>query len=190
VIKGTGNAVNLAKSTNSKDFLNFALKRQGLDKSPNSMKEKWSENGFDIEVRVHPADPRYDNTGSIYRVARRKQGTQPGSTQGYGWEYLANIMVKNAFDGTPECGVGYGSSTAEALENTIQDLLELLNFKQKFKEEDFEWSDLHDFQLKISHIRVYKLYVVSFCLLRCSKPPIAECNRWLCLIKPQNLNLT
>lgn len=70
------------------------------------------------------------------KVYQRTQGEFVGYT---------NIMVKNAFDGTPECGVGYGSSTAEALENTIQNLLELLNFKQQFNEEDFEWSDPHDF---------------------------------------------
>ncbi|MBP1177656.1 flagellar biosynthesis GTPase FlhF [Paenibacillus sp. PvR133] len=88
--KGTSQASKLGESNNSKDFLDAALKRQNLDKSPASFKEKWSEEGFDFEVRAHPADPRYDKTGSIYRVARRQQGTKPGSTQGYGWEYLGS----------------------------------------------------------------------------------------------------
>jgi hypothetical protein len=88
-IKGIGK-VKLINSNNPKDFLKVALKRQNLKKAPNSFKEKWSEDGYDYEVRIHPADPRYDKTGSIFRVARRQQGTKPGSTQGYGWEYLGS----------------------------------------------------------------------------------------------------
>ncbi|GIO14791.1 hypothetical protein J19TS2_43460 [Cohnella xylanilytica] len=87
--EGTGK-IDLTKSTNPEDFLNTALNRQGLDKAPSSMKEKWSESGFDYEVRIHPADPRYDKEGSIYRVSRRQQGTKEGTNQGYGWEYLGD----------------------------------------------------------------------------------------------------
>ncbi|MDQ0271330.1 hypothetical protein [Cytobacillus purgationiresistens] len=88
--KGTGNVSKIINSNNPNDYLNAALKRQNLDKAPSSFKEKWSEDGFNFEVRAHPADPRYDKTGSIYRVARRQQGTNPGSNQGYGWEYLGS----------------------------------------------------------------------------------------------------
>jgi hypothetical protein len=62
---GTPKELKLNESTNPDDYLNAGLKRQGLDKSPSSFKEKWSEDGFDYEVRVHPADSRYENTGRI-----------------------------------------------------------------------------------------------------------------------------
>lgn len=41
----------------------------------------------DFEVRIHPADPNYGKTGSIYRVARRQQGVSTNG-QGFGWEYM------------------------------------------------------------------------------------------------------
>lgn len=75
------------KATKSSDYLNEALSRQGLQNVPIYLKEKWSEFGYDFEVRIHPADPRYDKTGSIYRVARRKQGVDSHG-QGFGWQYM------------------------------------------------------------------------------------------------------
>ncbi len=75
------------KATKPNDYLNEALNRQGLKNAPNSLKEKWSEFGYDFEVRAHPADPKYGKTGSIYRVARRQQGVDANG-QGYGWQYM------------------------------------------------------------------------------------------------------
>jgi RHS repeat-associated protein len=69
------------------DYLTQALKKQGLNKAPNFFKEKWSMGGYDYEVRIHPANPKYGKSGNIYRVARRKQGVDANG-QGYGWEYI------------------------------------------------------------------------------------------------------
>lgn len=51
------------------------------------LKQKWSEGGYDYEVRVHPADPAHGKTGSIYRIARRSQALD-AKGQGSGWEYM------------------------------------------------------------------------------------------------------
>ncbi|MFC5702318.1 RHS repeat-associated core domain-containing protein [Cohnella faecalis] len=85
--QGAGNSAKLSSSTNPNDYLNTALKRQGLDKAPSNFKEKWSQDGYDYEVRIHPADPKYGKQGDIYRVARREQGTDANG-QGKGWEYM------------------------------------------------------------------------------------------------------
>ena len=85
--KGTGNALKLVDSKNPNDFLKAALEKQGLDSAPANFKQKWSQDGYDFEVRIHPADPRYGKEGSIYRVARRQQGTDANG-QGHGWEYI------------------------------------------------------------------------------------------------------
>lgn len=86
-VKGAGK---LISSNNPNDYLKAALKTQNLKKAPDKLKAIWSQDGFDFEVRIHAADPRYDKTGSIYRVARRQQGMKPGTNQGYGWEYLGS----------------------------------------------------------------------------------------------------
>ena len=53
------------------------------------------DGGYEYEVRIHPPDlnaPVGSNSasGPTYRVARRRQGTNPanGSNQGYGWEQM------------------------------------------------------------------------------------------------------
>jgi len=77
-----------------KQHLDVALKRQGYksgDQYPSGFKEKWSENGYDYEVRIHGPDskaPPGSNsaTGTTYRVARRSQGLNANG-QGSGWEY-------------------------------------------------------------------------------------------------------
>jgi RHS repeat-associated protein len=71
----------------SEEVLKRALQRQGLEKGPAKLKEKWSQGNFDFEVRVHPADAQHGKTGSIYRVARRQRG-QDAFGQGHGWEYV------------------------------------------------------------------------------------------------------
>lgn len=70
-------------------YLRAALKRQGqgLDTPPAGFKEKWSDKGFDYEVRIHPADPAFGKSGAIYRVGRRAQGVDANG-QGAGWEYI------------------------------------------------------------------------------------------------------
>lgn len=85
-IKGTPKTW-FQKATKPGDYLNKALNRQGLKNAPNSLKEKWSEYGYDFEVRIHKADPNYGKTGNIYRVARRQQGVDANG-QGFGWEYM------------------------------------------------------------------------------------------------------
>lgn len=69
-------------------LLKKGLRRQGREKSPpGGFKQEWSEGGYDYEVRVHPADPKYGKSGNIYRVARRQQGKN-AKGQGKGWEYV------------------------------------------------------------------------------------------------------
>jgi RHS repeat-associated protein len=68
-------------------YLGEALIKQHLNRIPAALKESWSSNGFDYEVRIHPADSKYGLSGSIFRVARRLQGTS-GNNQGFGFEYL------------------------------------------------------------------------------------------------------
>lgn len=60
-----------SKPDNPKDYLNKALERQGLDKTPKNMKESWTADGYKYEVRVHEANPEYGKEGSIYRVSRK-----------------------------------------------------------------------------------------------------------------------
>ena len=69
------------------DFLDEALSQQGLKSAPDRLKQSWTENGYEYEVRIHPAEPQYGQQGSIYRVARRLQGTDAYG-QGSGWEYM------------------------------------------------------------------------------------------------------
>lgn len=76
-----------SKPDNPEDYLNEALERQGLDKTPKNMKESWTADGYKYEVRVHEANPEYGKEGSIYRVSRKKLGTNANG-QGYGTEYL------------------------------------------------------------------------------------------------------
>lgn len=69
-------------------YLDEVAAQQGLPKAPaGGLKQKWSEGGFDYEVRVHPADPAHGKPGSIYRVARRGQAKDVHG-QGTGWEYM------------------------------------------------------------------------------------------------------
>lgn len=48
-----------SKPDNPEDYLNEALERQGLDKTPKNMKESWTADGYKYEVRVHEANPEY-----------------------------------------------------------------------------------------------------------------------------------
>jgi RHS repeat-associated protein len=77
----------LVHNCNPQNYLNDALRQQGLSTAPANLKQKWSDNGFDYEVRIHAADPNHGKSGSIYRVARRQQGMDANG-QGFGWEYL------------------------------------------------------------------------------------------------------
>jgi hypothetical protein len=79
--------------TEARSLLHRALERQGLNKTPNGLKEpqkgaKWVEGPYEYMVRVHPADPTWGKTDLIYRAGRRRLGNVPGTTQGYGWEYV------------------------------------------------------------------------------------------------------
>ncbi|WP_202883108.1 hypothetical protein, partial [[Clostridium] symbiosum] len=81
-----------SNTNNPEDYLNEALERQGLDKTPKKMKESWTAGGYKYEVRVHEANPEYGKEGSIYRVSRQKLGTNANG-QGYGTEYLGTDGV-------------------------------------------------------------------------------------------------
>ncbi|WCT56195.1 hypothetical protein PQ456_01310 [Paenibacillus kyungheensis] len=84
---GGAGALGGAGKGRSSDYLSKALKQQNLSSAPANFKQSWSQDGYDYQVRIHPANPQYGKEGSIYRVARRQQG-QDAKGQGYGWEYI------------------------------------------------------------------------------------------------------
>jgi len=72
------------------DYLNEALRQQGLNTAPDELKQPWTHNGFKYEVRIHEGDTRYTSAKTIYRVSRQQilpPGSPPG-TQGTGTFYL------------------------------------------------------------------------------------------------------
>ena len=86
----TVKTVENAANSSARSLLDKALTRQGLKEAPRNFKEKWSEDGFDYEVRIHEPQanaPSGSNSSSetTFRAARRKQGTD-SKGQGYGWE--------------------------------------------------------------------------------------------------------
>lgn len=70
-----------------------ALDRQGLKAVPAGLKEKWSdEDGYDYEVRIHPADPlapegSNSKTGPTLRICRKSRARNE-SGQGTGPEHV------------------------------------------------------------------------------------------------------
>lgn len=84
-------ATSAMKVSSARELLSTALKRQNLQSAPAKFKEKWSDNGYDYEVRIHPPQtnaPEGSNSASdiTFRVARRLQGKDENG-QGHGWEY-------------------------------------------------------------------------------------------------------
>ncbi len=85
-------------NNNSRVYLNKALKLQKLKEVPKGgFKQKWTENGYKYEVRVHKGDPNYTNADNIYRVSR--QQIPKVGEQGTGTEYL-DINGKWHFENT------------------------------------------------------------------------------------------
>lgn len=56
-----------------------------------------------------------------------------------------NILLKSMLDGSPECGVGYGKTIDEALQDTVQYFMKMLEEREGLTADDFEWSDPTDF---------------------------------------------
>jgi hypothetical protein len=77
---------------NPKSFLDEAFKQQGIEIGDNYLpkfKGKWSDNGYDYEVRIHEAEAKWGGKGSIYRVQRQSQ-IRDKNGQGTGKEYLGS----------------------------------------------------------------------------------------------------
>ena len=70
------------------------------------------------------------------RVYEKKDGNFVGYT---------NIQLKPLDDECPESGVGYGATVDEALNDTINYFMNMINLREDLSEEDFDWSDPHDF---------------------------------------------
>jgi len=70
------------------------------------------------------------------KIYERPDGTFAGFT---------NIQLKSPKDGSAECGVGYGSTVSEALEDTVKYFLDLLKDRETLTEGDFEWAHPDDF---------------------------------------------
>ncbi|EMT49946.1 hypothetical protein I532_24935 [Brevibacillus borstelensis AK1] len=62
-----------------------------------------------------------------------------------GYIGLPNLAVKNIRDGTPDGTSGFGGTIEEALEDTIKYFLQTLEGRENLTENDFVWSDPHDF---------------------------------------------
>lgn len=84
------------KNASPQDIFDYALHRQGYTGStyPTQFKERFTAGGYKYEVRAHDINlnsPEGSNSrnGPIYRVARSKQGINPETNQGYGWEQQA-----------------------------------------------------------------------------------------------------
>ena len=83
------------KLTSPKQILDEALKRQEFKEGnpyPGGFKEKFTENGYDYEMRVHPPDakaPPGSNSagGPTYRLRRKAQGLDANG-QGKGFEFM------------------------------------------------------------------------------------------------------
>jgi len=58
---------------------------------------------------------------------------------------FTNIKVKNFEDGSFESGVGFGSNIEEALNDTLNNFMEMINKREEFSNEDFEWTHPDDF---------------------------------------------
>ena len=71
--------------------MNEGLRQQGYkpgDNIPSNFKQVWTDPKTNIkyEVRIHPADPKYDS-GDIFRIGRKQPGVDAHG-QGQGMEYL------------------------------------------------------------------------------------------------------
>lgn len=101
-------------------LLDIALHRQDLATAPESLKEKWSDGGYDFEVRIHAADPQHGKTESIYRVARKSQKVDANG-QGSGWHYgdtQGNWHPENSLKETYKDGSRNSNYNAKAAEDT------------------------------------------------------------------------
>ena len=71
-----------ASSTNPQDFLQEALRQQGLKRVPKGgFKHKWSQDGFNFEVRVHAGNPQYTSAKQIFRVSKKAIGAGKSQIQ-------------------------------------------------------------------------------------------------------------
>ncbi|SFD39275.1 hypothetical protein SAMN04488168_13655 [Bacillus sp. 491mf] len=85
--RGTGDVGEKASGANlPKSYLYEALKQQGLDEVPKNLKQKWTKDGYNYEVRVHPGNSAHTDAESIYRVS--KKATPVPGKQGSGMEYM------------------------------------------------------------------------------------------------------
>ena len=75
---------------NPRDYLDEALERQGLEKTPKRLKEKWTDGEYNYEVRIHKGNSKYTDADSIYRVSRQKVPDPDPKVQGSGKEYLGS----------------------------------------------------------------------------------------------------
>jgi len=89
-ISAIANAANKAKSaaafsttsTNPQDYLNEALRQQGLKSVPQGgFKQAWVQDGNTYIVRVHAANPQYTTASQIYRVSRQAVGAGRSAIQ-------------------------------------------------------------------------------------------------------------
>ena len=79
----------------TRDFLDKALKLQGLKNPPASFKQRWTDAGYNYEVRAHPANPAHGMDGSIYRVSRQKPGSGTEYMDIHGcWHHESTLREK------------------------------------------------------------------------------------------------
>jgi hypothetical protein len=79
-------------STNPYDYLDEALRQQGLKKVPQGgFKQTWIQDGNKFQVRAHAGNPKFTDVKQIFRVSR--QSAYLGVGQGGGTSYLATSGV-------------------------------------------------------------------------------------------------
>ncbi|WP_247603726.1 RHS repeat-associated core domain-containing protein, partial [Proteus vulgaris] len=83
------------ENASPQEIFNYAMSRQGIPSGqyPTQFKEVFTGGNYKYEVRAHGINsnaPPGSNSavGPIYRIARSKQGINPTTKQGYGWEQI------------------------------------------------------------------------------------------------------
>jgi len=101
---------------NPRNYLNEALRQQGLKSAPNNLKHTWTSDGFKYEVRIHAGNSQYTSAQSVYRVSRQQIPT-PGA-QGTGTSYLGtdgrwyHTSVLRQFNGDSTINALYNGNAA------------------------------------------------------------------------------
>jgi hypothetical protein len=57
----------------------------------------------------------------------------------------SNIKIKQLEEDSSECAVGFGKDITGALEDTLKNFIKMINVREEWNEEHFEWAHPDDF---------------------------------------------